>query len=124
MPAWNNSGHVKSRLWEFHQSDKQSGCVYYYMGRGEKGLFQAGHRLVWDCLVHPLLWIWGWLANHTQQWWTTLWGWKPSYWRSSMPQKTGMFWTESWIGLSNRLVLAWEGQWLGWMIPSCVSQAK
>jgi len=28
---WNNSGHVKSRLWEFHQSDKQSGCVYYFM---------------------------------------------------------------------------------------------
>jgi hypothetical protein len=31
-----------------------------------------------------------------------------------MPQKTGMFWTESWMGLSNRLVLAWEGQWLEW----------
>jgi hypothetical protein len=58
IDEWNNSGHVKSRLWEFHQSDKQSGCVYYYM-EGGKGLFQA---IVWDCPVHPLLWIWGWLA--------------------------------------------------------------
>jgi hypothetical protein len=31
IDEWNNSGHVKSRLWEFHQSDKQSGCVYYFM---------------------------------------------------------------------------------------------
>jgi hypothetical protein len=31
-----------------------------------------------------------------------------------MPQKTGVFWTESWMGLSNRLVLAWEEQRLGW----------
>jgi len=95
---WNNSGHVKSRLWEFHQSDKQSGCVHYYM-EGGKGLFQAGHKLVWDCLEYcgwkkarPLLWIWGWLAVIHNNGGHLPWGWKPSYWRSSMPQKIGLLW--------------------------------
>ena len=57
IDKWSNGGHVKSRLWEFHLGDKQSGCVYYYMER--RGLFQAGQKLVWDCLE--------------------VWGWKPSY---------------------------------------------
>jgi hypothetical protein len=36
IDEWNNSGHVKSRLWEFHESDQQSGCVCYYMeGKGD-----------------------------------------------------------------------------------------
>ncbi len=102
---WNNSGHVKSRLWEFHQSDKQSGCVHYYM-EGGKGLFQAGHKLVWDCLEycgwkkerkkerkpgHCCGFEAGWLS-YTIMVDNLPWGWKPSYWRSSMPQKTGLLW--------------------------------
>ena len=49
IDEWNNSGHVKSLLWEFHQNDKQSGCIYYY---------KEGWK--------PLLWI-----HYTQQCWTS-----------------------------------------------------
>jgi hypothetical protein len=33
---WTISGHVKSRLWVFFVSDKQSDSVCYYMERGQK----------------------------------------------------------------------------------------
>ena len=121
---------MKSRLWEFHQSDKQSGCVHYYMEGGKRDLFRPVIKPVWDCLGH-----YGWKATvvnlrlagcHAQQWWTIL----PCEVESLHIEgqvclkKTGLFWTESWMGLSNRLVLAWEGQWLGWMIPSCSKSSQ
>jgi hypothetical protein len=115
---WNNSGHVKSRLWEFHQSDKQSGCVHYYMeGTGTGKETFSG----WSETSLGLSWVGSSIVDDIPTW--CLVRLKAFIWRSSMPQKTGMFWTESWMGLSNRLVLAWEGQWLGWrdfcLILSC-----